>query len=387
MRNKQSRISRRSPSTWRSWRPAGARPPGFRSTARSTARRRCPNFTEPFGRIDLAGITLNLFGSGGLEGTEHLLTFGGKLGAGNPNDGTDMPVDPRGTRCLPGQGVPYGWLVTPHAGTAADRRRRRGDRRPRDRRGRPVRAQIRLPFNSTAKMVFAVSDENGNILGLYRMPDATYFSIGVAVAKARNVAYYDNPSQLQPIDKIKGVPAGTALTARTFRYLSLPFFPEGIDINPPGPGSILTDGGVTKYRHEQGSPPAGQGLPEPPGLQRLQPQHELPRPVQHGQPERRRVLPRQRAVVQGHQRQRPTSQLVGGLGVSGDGVFQDDDVTAVARSRTPRPARSTGPTMVKVRGVRLPFFKFNRNPHVPDRQPDRSRNNRLCPCPCPRCRK
>ena len=96
-------------------------------------------------------------------------------------------------------------------------------------------------------MVFAVSDENGNILGLYRMPDATYFSIGVAVAKARNVAYFDNPSQLQPIDKIKGVPAGTALTARTFRYVSLPFFPEGIDINPPGPGSILTDGGVTKF--------------------------------------------------------------------------------------------------------------------------------------------
>ena len=35
-----------------------------------------PEFTEPFGRIDLAGITLNLFGPGGLEGLNHLLTFG-----------------------------------------------------------------------------------------------------------------------------------------------------------------------------------------------------------------------------------------------------------------------------------------------------------------------
>ena len=43
-----------------------------------------PDFTEPFGRIDLAGITLNLFGPGGLEGLKHLLTLGGKLGAGNP---------------------------------------------------------------------------------------------------------------------------------------------------------------------------------------------------------------------------------------------------------------------------------------------------------------
>ena len=48
-----------------------------------------------------------------------------------------------------------------------------------------VRAQIRVPFNRYARMVFAVSDENGNILGLYRMPDATYFSIGVAVARSR----------------------------------------------------------------------------------------------------------------------------------------------------------------------------------------------------------
>ena len=159
-----------------------------------------PDFTEPFGRIDLAGITLNLFGSGGLEGINHLLTFGAKLGTGDPNDGANIEVDSSGDTLLAGQGVPYGWLVTPHDGTgltAADveaivaRGIAEADQ---------VRAQIRLPFNSTAKMVFAVSDENGNILGLYRMPDATYFSIGVAVAKARNVAYYDNPSSA-PADR------------------------------------------------------------------------------------------------------------------------------------------------------------------------------------------
>ena len=213
-----------------------------------------PDFTEPFGRIDLAGITLNLFGPGGLEGLNQLLTFGAKLGAGNPNNGTNIPVDAAKDTLLPGQGVPYGWLVTPHAGTgltAADvesiiaRGIAEADQ---------VRSQLRLPFNSTARMVFAVSDENGNILGLYRMPDATYFSIGVAVAKARNVAYYDNPSQLQEIDRIKGVPAGTAFTARTFRYVSLPRFPEGIDIDPPGPGSILTDGGVTEFGTNKGPP-------------------------------------------------------------------------------------------------------------------------------------
>ena len=32
-------------------------------------------------------------------------------------------------------------------------------------------------------MIFAVTDKTGAVLGLYRMPDATYFSFGVAVAK------------------------------------------------------------------------------------------------------------------------------------------------------------------------------------------------------------
>ena len=127
-------------------------------------------------------------------------------------------------------------------------------------------------------MVFAVTDKDGNILGLYRMPDATYFSIDVAVAKARNVAYYDDPSQLQPIDQVTGVPAGMAFTARTFRYLSLPFFPEGIDINPPGPFSILNDGGVTKYGTNRPPLPAS-AFQSVQGYNAFNPQDEFPRPV------------------------------------------------------------------------------------------------------------
>ncbi len=48
-----------------------------------------PAFTEPFGRIDLAGITLDLFGHDGLEGIKNLLNFGATLGAGSPGDGTN----------------------------------------------------------------------------------------------------------------------------------------------------------------------------------------------------------------------------------------------------------------------------------------------------------
>ena len=47
------------------------------------------------------------------------------------------------------------------------------------------------------------------------MPDAPVFSIDVAVAKARNTAYYDNPAELQPIDQLPGVAPGVSFTMRT----------------------------------------------------------------------------------------------------------------------------------------------------------------------------
>jgi uncharacterized protein GlcG (DUF336 family) len=324
-----------------------------------------PDFTEPFGRIDLAGITLNLFGNGGLEGPGRLLTYGRKFGAGNPNDGTNYPVDAAKDTLLPGQAVPYGWLVTPHDGTgltAADveaivaRGIAEADQ---------VRAQIRAPFNVTAKMVFAVSDENGNILGLYRMPDATYFSLAVAVAKSRNVAYYDNPTQLQPADKVKGVAAGTAFTNRTFRYLSLPFFPEGIDINPPGPFSILNDGGVTKYWTTLGPPLPASAFQSIQGFDAFNPNTNFRDPYNKANQNGVVFFPGSAPLYKNTNGGNLRNQLVGGLGVSGDGVFQDDDVTATASIAYAPPRTVDRADMVKVRGVRLPFFKFNRNPHVP----------------------
>ena len=63
------------------------------------------------------------------------------------------------------------------------------------------------------------------------------------------------PASSSQIDKIKGVPAGHGIHGPHLPLSSrLPFFPEGIDIDPPGPGSILTDGGVTKYGTNKGPP-------------------------------------------------------------------------------------------------------------------------------------
>jgi hypothetical protein len=55
--------------------------------------------------------------------------------------------------------------------------------------------------------------------------------------------------------------------------------------------------------------------------------------------------------------------LIGGLGISGDGVDQDDVVTFLgAQGFLPDGQTVQRADQVKVRGVRLPYTKFNRNP-------------------------
>ena len=53
-----------------------------------------PGFDLPFGRIDLVGITLDIFGPGGTQGVNRLARLGRRLGAGDPNSGVNLPVDP-----------------------------------------------------------------------------------------------------------------------------------------------------------------------------------------------------------------------------------------------------------------------------------------------------
>lgn len=328
---------------------------------------RLPGFRLPFGRIDLVGITLDLFGSHGLQGLRNLLTFGRTLGTGDANDGTDLPVNAMGDLYLSGQPVPSGWLVTPHAGgglTAADvetiivRGIAEATR---------VRAAIRLPLDSTARMVFSVTDLDGNVLGLFRMRDATYFSIDVAVAKARNMSYYADATALQPIDRIPGVPRGTAFTNRTVRYAALPRFPEGIEGYPPGPFSILNDGGVGPHGGNVGPPQPASAYQSVQGFDAFNPMTNFHDPDNIANQNGVVFFPGSAALYKDTNGD-GIRELVGGLGVSGDGVDQDDDVTYVA-VRDYNPPRSVPRAdQVMVRGVRLPYIKFNRQPHVPREQ-------------------
>lgn len=203
-----------------------------------------------------------------------------------------------------------------------------------------TRAVIRLPPGSRAKMTIAVSDVDGTILGLYRMHDGTVFSADVAASKARNVVWFSTTG----VRDLPGVPGGTAITNRTVGFGAQPLFPPGIDGSSAGPFFQL-------YLNDTANACTQGSAPFPPNTNNMSGVVFFPG-----------SLPLYR-----------NGTLVGGLGVSGDGVDEDDFVTAGAVNAA---CGAGGPCgvpdfeaapgiradQVVIENVRLPYLKFPRNP-------------------------
>lgn len=197
---------------------------------------------------------------------------------------------------------------------------------------RRTRAQIRLPLNRYARMVIAVADVDGSVLALYRMPDATVFSVDVAVAKSRNVVHFSRAGIGT------SVPAGTAVSNRTIGFGAQPFFPPGIDseVFDPAPGPWYQSLFVRDLMN-----PCTQGE-QPANLN-------------------------QNGIVffAGSSPLYRDGTLIGGLGVSGDGIEQDDYVTYFAAGELLPPQERWADRII-LDGVRLPMFKFPRQPEGVD---------------------
>src|SRR5579864_6347385 len=202
----------------------------------------------------------------------------------------------------------------------------------------PLRAGIRMPLGSTAQVTVVVVDTAGNVLGAFRPVDTTRFSFDVAAQKARTVvAYSDLLSTSSLGEPIAGLPLGTALTTRAIGFMAQPFFPPGIDGTSPGPLFGVqeslpggTGGGIPGLDVTPGTvgdATDGNGITVFPG-----------------------GIPLYKGGL-----------LVGGIGVSGDGVDQDDYVaSAGAAGFEPPPAIRCDNYFI--RGTRLPYVKFPRNP-------------------------
>ena len=190
-----------------------------------------------------------------------------------------------------------------------------------------TRAVIRLPLGQRARFAIAIADLDGHLLGLRRMPDSTVFSVDVAAAKARNMIYFNSPT-VDPND-LPGVPPNTAVTNRTISFGAQPLFPAGIDGTASGPFFDL-------YKYDTANPCTNG--------------HQPSNPNQNGVVFFPGSVPLYKNGI-----------LVGGLGISGDGVEQDDFVSAEAAVGFEPPAAARADN-IEILGVRLPYLKFPRNP-------------------------
>lgn len=127
-----------------------------------------------------------------------------------------------------------------------------------------ARAQIRRPLGSSAEVTLSVVDLNGDVLGLVMTADAPVFGTDVAVQKGRGALLFSRPDAFALLTGLPAasylVPAGatssigayavafrdfvgeggeldgrTAWSMRAIANLHRPTFPDGISGAPPGP--------------------------------------------------------------------------------------------------------------------------------------------------------
>jgi len=219
-----------------------------------------------------------------------------------------------------------------------------------------LRAQVRLPFGLTPTFIIAVTDDRGELLAEYRMEDALFDAVDVVPSKARNAYYFSTPEGYSvlknyvtgnPYDRYTWTPdppgGAWALTSRTISFGGQPLFPPGIDLDKPATPGPWFDLFV---------------------YDTLNPCTEGPGPSRGGN----RAFPNQNGITwfPGSVPLYKNGRLVGGLGVSGDGVEQNDLVSfAGGAGFEPPPELRVDNSVIRTGAgdeVRLPYLKFPRNP-------------------------
>jgi uncharacterized protein GlcG (DUF336 family) len=207
-----------------------------------------------------------------------------------------------------------------------------------------ARAQIRRPLDSRAEVSITLVDSRGQILGIVRSPDAPVFGIDVSAQKARSASFFSGAFAAgdllaDPSADVRGFvqktrdffadPAAltgrTAIAARTIGNIARPYYPDGEVARANGPfsrpisqwsplstglqsaliiGNVAQHLGFVTGASANDTPQRCTSLPEvAPGQNRLQ------NGIQ--------IFPGGVPIYRG-------GRLVGAIGVSGDGIDQDD---------------------------------------------------------------
>jgi uncharacterized protein GlcG (DUF336 family) len=225
-----------------------------------------------------------------------------------------------------------------------------------------TRAAIRQPLGSAARVSVTVVDADGNVLGIFRTTDAPVFGFDVSAQKARTAAFYSNRNAAtllrgagfgSYVDRAAAdglmLDGSVAFSDRAGGFLSRPFYPDGLNPNPAGPFSReITEWSVFND-----------------GLQIDLISTNLLAAI-GGANVRCSSIPNIANGIQIFPGSVPlykNGELVGGVGVSGDGVDQDDLIAAAGCNGFEPPAAIRA-DQITVRGTRLPFLKFPRSPNL-----------------------
>lgn len=225
-----------------------------------------------------------------------------------------------------------------------------------------TRAGIRQPLGSNARVSIAVVDQNGVVLGIFRTADAPVFGFDVSVQKARSAAF---ASRADAGALLRSIGLGSyadraaadgiqfngqiAFSDRAIGFLHRPFFPDGINNSQAGPlsrtfpeWSVFNVGlQLDLIKTNLEATLMGMNVDCSP----------LPN------------LANGMQIFAGSIPLYKNNVLAGAIGISGDGIDQDDIIAAAgAVGFTPAPAIRSDQFFV--RGVRLPFVKFPRSPNL-----------------------
>ncbi|MGE0102117.1 MAG: heme-binding protein [Blastocatellales bacterium] len=229
-----------------------------------------------------------------------------------------------------------------------------------------TRAAIRRPLGSPAEVNIAVVDTNGVVLGLFSTRDAPIFGFDVSVQKARTAAFFSNPNAGALLRTAEGgkfakfadaaladglkLDGAFAFSDRAGGFLSRPFFPDGIDGTANGPFSK----------------PIDIWSPFNTGLQSALVKTALVN-ILSGIPAASCTaipsLPNGIQIFPGSVPLYRNGVLIGGIGISGDGIDQDDIIASAGSVGFEAP-EAIRADQIFVRGVRLPYVKFPRHPNL-----------------------
>lgn len=215
-------------------------------------------------------------------------------------------------------------------------------------RSKITRAGIRLPRGQSAQVFISVVNNPNmdgvapTVLGTFRTPSATIFSWDVSVQKARTALYFSEPSRnLFPIHPI-------AMSARTVGFLAQAHYPPGITKTAPGPFLGLQE--IFSLFPPSAFPP----VPLTNTLNGV---------VLTSSPAIDPNLPNGITIFPGGFPLYRNGVLIGAIGVSGDGIDQDD-IIAASGTVNFLPPENIRADQFRYRDARLPYAKFPRNPSL-----------------------